>query len=37
MFIEEMLLEKVEYNNEIVDIFLDLIDLGKGIEFFIIL
>lgn len=32
-----MLLEKVEYNNEIVDIFLDLIDLGKGIEFFIIL
>lgn len=32
-----MLLEKVEYNNEIVDIFLDLIDLGKGIEFIIIL
>lgn len=32
-----MLLDKVEYNNEIVDIFLDLIDLGKGIEFFIIL
>lgn len=32
-----MLLEKVEYNNEIVDIFLDLIDLGKGIEFFVIL
>lgn len=28
-----MLLDKVEYNNEIVDIFLDLIDLGKGIEF----